>query len=319
MPFNHDFSGLMRPRLDLRHLSLVVALDQTGSVTRAAELLGITQPALSRQIREAERRLGTALYSREKKRLRPTLAGECLLEHAKRILAEVARAELDTIQLPAGPQHLVRLGAGAYGCYRWLPAFLLSLEAREPGIEIAVAGESARLPQDAVLGDALDVAIVAGPVADRGLRVLHLFDDELIAILPLDHPLAGRRVLEAGDFAEQTYITYGPTYQKGHETDRVLRPAKVWPKRLVKVELTDAIVDLVAAGFGVSVLSRWAVAPALAAGRLAAARVTEAGLLIAWSAVLRRADGERAPSLRLAEALVRWCRAHPKSFSGDAG
>ncbi len=317
MTLNHDLSGLMRPRLDLRHLSLVVALDQTGSVTRAAELLGITQPALSRQIREAERRLGTALYSREKKRLRPTLAGECLLEHAKRILAEVARAESDTIQLPAGPQHLVRLGAGAYSCYRWLPGFLLALEAREPGLEVTVAGETARLPQDAVLNDTLDVALVAGPVEGRGLRVLRLFDDELIAVLPRDHPLAGRKVLEAGDFAEETYITYGPTYQKGHETDRVLRPAKVWPKRLVKVELTDAIVDLVAAGYGVSVLSRWAVAPAVASGRIAAARVTEAGLPITWSAVLRRSDGDPAPSLRLAQALVRWCREHPGGFAAD--
>ena len=113
MHSHHDLQSLFRPRLEVRHLCLMVALDQAGSVTRAADLLGLTQPALSRRIREAERRLGTDLYSREKKRLRPTLAGECLLEHAKRILAELARAEMDTIQIPAGPQALVRLGAGA--------------------------------------------------------------------------------------------------------------------------------------------------------------------------------------------------------------
>jgi LysR family transcriptional regulator for metE and metH len=318
MTLTHDFQGLMRPRLELRHLSLVVALEQTGSVTRAAELLGITQPALSRQIREAERRLGTTLYSREKKRLRPTLAGECLLEHAKRLLGDLARAEMDTIQLPAGPRQMVRLGAGAYSSYRWLPGFLEALRTRAPEIDITVASDTARLPQEAVLQDELDLALAAGPVEARGLGTIHLFDDELVAILPPDHPLAGRAALEAEDFAPETYITHGPTYQKGHETDRVLRPAKVWPKRLIKVELTEAIVDLVAAGLGVSVLSRWAVASAARAGRIATARVTAEGLPIAWQACLRRADGEQAPARRFARELARWCRNRPEAFSGPA-
>jgi LysR family transcriptional regulator for metE and metH len=317
MTENHDFHDLARPRLDVRHLSLVVALDRAGSVTRAAELLGLTQPALSRQIREAERRLGTRLYDRVNKRLVPTLAGECLLQNAKRILFELARAEVDTIQIPVGPQQVVRIGAGAYSCYRWLPGFLAALQERAPEIDLAVAGDTAQRPVDALIQDRIDLALVPGPIDRRGVRVVPLFEDELVAVLAPGHPLAGRAVLEAEDFADQIYFTYGPTYDKGFETDRVLRPAKVWPKKLIKFELTDAIVDVVGAGFGVSVLSRWAVADAHRAGRVAVARVTEDGLPIRWSAVLRRSDGVRAPAYLLAQELARWCRRDPRRFHGD--
>lgn len=312
---NHDLLSLLRPRLEVRHLSVMVALERAGSVTRAADLLGLTQPALSRQIREAERRLGITLYRRDKKRLRPTLAGECLLEHGKRILSDLALAEADTAQIPTGPRHIVRLGAGAYAGYRWLPGFLAVLQARAADLDVVVAGDTGRLPQDALLHDELDVALVAGPIEGRALRVHPLFDDELVALLPPDHPLAGRAVLEAGDFADQVYITYGPTYQKGFETERVLRPARIWPKRLIKVDLADAIVELVAAGLGVSVLSRWAVAEAARAGRVALARVTGPGLPITWSAVTRRGDGTKAAGDRLARELAHWCRDRPHGLA----
>lgn len=316
MTETHELIDLLRPRLEVRHLSTMVALDQAGTVTRAAEQLGITQPALSRQIREAERRLGTALYTRERKRLRPTLAGECLLQHAKRILADIAGAESDTVQIPAGPRHVVRFGAGAYGCYHWLPGFLSTLQDACPDIDLSVSGRSRGLTLEALLGNEIDVALVPGPIEGQGLRAKHLFQDELVAILPPNHPLAGRPVLEATDLADQTYVTYGPTYRKGFETDRVLRPARVWPKRLIKVDLVDAIVTLVAAGVGVSVLSRWAVARAVAAGSVAEARVTEAGLPIAWSAVVRRNEADGAAACRLLAALDRWCAGGPERLSG---
>ncbi len=315
MPKNHDPVDLLRPRLGVRHLGIMVALDHAGSVTRAADLLGITQPALSRQIRDAERRLGIALFTREKKRLRPTLAGECLLEHAKRILSDLAGAEADSVQIPAGPRDVVRIGSGAYACYRWLPGFLRELQEKAPQIDLTVVGEAMRLPLEGLAHDEVDVAIVPGPVERRGLRAVHLFDDELVAVLPPGHVLAGRPSLAASDLADQTYITYGPTYQTGFETARVLRPAKVWPKRLIKVDLSDAIIELVAAGFGISVLSRWAVSAAAEAGAVVTARVTESGLPIAWSAAVRRGDGPQAPALCLANELARWCRRDPRSFA----
>ena len=305
----------LHPRLEVRHLTPLIALEQTGSVTRAAELLGITQSALSRRIQEAEQRLGTKLYVRGQKRLRLTDAGACLLEHAKRILGALERAESDTIQMPAGPKHVVRVGAGAYACFHWLPGFLEYLWSHAPDLDVAVAPDTAELPQDAVLRNVIDVGIVPGPLTDRGIRAVKLFDDELVAVVASGHALAGRDHLAAQDFADHTYITYGPTYLLGFESDRVLRPARVWPRRLMKVAYVDGIIAMVAAGLGMSVLSRWAVAPALERSGIEAIRVTSEGLPIAWSAAVRRHDGEDAPALRFAHVLAAWAQGSAAAFA----
>jgi len=305
----------LHPRLEVRHLTPLIALEQTGSVTRAAELLGITQSALSRRIQEAEQRLGTTLYVRSQKRLRLTDAGSCLLENAKRILAALERAESDTIQMPAGPRHVVRVGAGAYTCFHWLPAFLDYLWQEAPGLDVVIAPESAELPQDAVLRNAIDVGIVPGPLTDRGIHAVKLFDDELVAIVAPRHSLADRRYLVAEDFADQTYITYGPTYLLGFESDRVLRPAKVWPRRLLKIAYVDGIVAMVAAGHGISVLSRWAITPAIESGAIQAISVTKSGLPITWSAVVRRHDGREGAAHSFAGQLAAWTSGSEKAFS----
>ena len=309
------FRSDLHPRLEVRHLTPMIALEQTGSVTRAAELLGITQSALSRRIQEAEQRLGTTLYLRSQKRLRLTAAGACLLENAKRILAALERAESDTIQMPAGPRHVVRVGAGAYTCFHWLPCFLDCLWQAAPGLDVVIAPESAELPQDAVLRNAIDVGIVPGPITDRGIHAVKLFEDELVAIVAPRHALADRRYLVAEDFADQTYITYGPTYLLGFESDRVLRPAKVWPRRLLKIAYVDGIIAMVAAGHGISVLSRWAVSPAVEDGAIQAIPVTRSGLPITWSAVVRRHDGREGAAHSFADHLAAWTSGSSKAFS----
>jgi len=305
---------MLRARLDIRHLHLMLAIEETGSVTRAAELLGLTQPALSRQIREAERRLGTHLYERVNKRLRLTPAGDCLLQSARRILGDLHRAESDAMEFPATPQALVRIGIGAYPWQHWLPAFLQAAKTEIDGIDIEVVKFTGHRPVEALRHDEIDMAIAAGPLDGRGLRSVTLFEDELVAILPPSHHLARRDTLLAEDFADDVFITYGPTYEKGYETDRVLRPANVWPRKLVKVDLTEGIAAMVGAGLGISVLSRWAVAGHVAEGRIASARVSQAGLPIDWQAVVRRADGEKAAASRLARALAAWCEGDPARF-----
>jgi LysR family transcriptional regulator for metE and metH len=310
---------MLRTRLDVRHLHLMLAIEETGSVTRAAELLGLTQPALSRQIREAERRLGTSLYERVNKRLRLTPAGDCLLQSAKRILRDLDRAESDAMEFPLAPQSMVRIAIGAYPWHLWLPRFLTGAGTKLEGIEIEMVKFAGHRAVQALLQNEIDLAIAAGPLDGRGLRAFPLFEDELVAILPPGHALASKAVLEAADFADQVFVTYGPTYEKGYETDRVLRPANVWPRKLVKVDQTEGIAAMVAAGLGVSVLSRWAVAAHAQAGRLALARVTAAGLPIAWRAVVRRGERESGAAVRLAQELARWCGEDPMSFAQAGG
>ena len=98
------------PLLDLRHLQMIAVLAKTPRVTDSAEQLGITPSALSHRIREAERRLEIALFSRVQKRLRMTPAAEYLAKVAERLLADLARAEADVLRMNQGVQHVVRPG-----------------------------------------------------------------------------------------------------------------------------------------------------------------------------------------------------------------
>ncbi len=309
----------MAPKLGIRHLQMLVEIERSGSVTQAAELVGLTQSALTHRVREAERRLGLKLYTRVGKGLRMTPAGEILAQTAARLLNELERTERDAVESAIGVEHVVRIGLGTYTRYHWLPAFLSYLRSAEPGLEVEVMADAAQRPLSMLIDGVIDVAIVAPGERPGGLGWVRLFTDELVVVTPVGHRFAGADYIEASEMRDEVWITYGMKTEPGFEGERFLRPADTHPKRVVRVELPEAIVELVRAGFGVSILTRWAVAPHLASGGLAAARLTKSGLPIEWYAAVRGGDGQTAPSRRLANALANWCSSSDGGFhqSGD--
>src|ERR1700722_17896371 len=120
----------------MRHLRMLQAMARTGSVTRAAAMLGLTQSALSHQIREAERRLGLDLFVQGNKQMQMTPAASVLHEEAGRILSQLERAEAAVKNQGEGRRHVVRFGCGAYSAYRWLPRFMRAFQEMSPDIDI---------------------------------------------------------------------------------------------------------------------------------------------------------------------------------------
>ena len=129
------------PRLDVRHLAMLRAIAETGSVTRAADTLGVTQSALTHRIREAERRLGTPLFGRVGHRLYLTPAGERLYSTAVFVIADLERAESDVRVLTEQQRTVVRLGQGTYSRFHWYPDFVQTLN--EPDIELDIVALTA--------------------------------------------------------------------------------------------------------------------------------------------------------------------------------
>ena len=304
----------MQIRLDVRHMQMLMALAETGSVARAAQLLGVTASALSHRIREAERRLDVVLFAKSGRGLRPTPAGRHLSEVSERLLAELERAETTVTRMGEGVQQVVRLGMGAYNSYHWLPAFLRVYRRQAPETEIDVIANAARRPLESLLEGEIDVAILAEAVLPPGLRAIPLFEDEIVAVVPPGHRLADRDHVVPEDFGEETLLTYSMTPTPGHEGERFWRPARVWPGRYQRVELVEAIVELIKAGFGTSMLARWAMAPHLRDGNLAAVKVGPRGLGIRWSAVVRLGDAPDSSAALLADTLADWCARVPDAF-----
>ncbi len=298
---------MQRPRLDIRHLSMMDAIARLGSVSEAARSLGMTQPAISRRLQEAERRLGVELFHREGKSMRLTIAGDTIVQCARRTLGDLAHSERSAAQIPEDPFVPLRISLGHYDDYGWFPAFFKHVERTHPQVSLGIVNAGEMDLTQALDGNLIDLAVMAGPIDRRHFAATPLFEDELVAVSHPTHAFTEKGYLEAEDFSDSIYATYGVSYHKGFESDRVLLPADVWPHRVVSIGSNHAILDFVEAGAGITVLSAWAARKRKDQGRVATSKITAEGLPIAWNAVVRRADGPQAIASKVAKTLKRWC------------
>jgi LysR family transcriptional regulator for metE and metH len=280
----------MDVQLEVRHLKLVAAVAEEGSVTAAARRLHLTQSALSHQLRDAEEKLGARLFLRLGRRMHPTPAGEQMLEAARRVLAELEGAEGRVRRQASGEGGTIRLSTECYTCYHWLPGLLRQFQKRHRGVEVRIDAEVTRQPVEALLQGRLDLAITSTQGPDPRLRIRPLFEDELVVILPPRHRLAKEEYIRPQQLAGETVIVYPPR-EDSFLLNRYLKPAAVEPAAVLEVPLTEAVVEMVKAGLGIGFLARWAVAPSVAKREIAARPMTHQGCRRQWSAVtLRRAQ-----------------------------
>ncbi len=217
--------------LEIRHLKLMLAVSEDGSLTRAARRLHLTQSALSHQLRDAEKTLGRPLFLREKKQMRLTAAGERLLRSAQEILDELDSTEREIRESRPGPEGTIRVATECNTCYHWLPAALETFGKKYPAVDVQVVVEATHEPVPALLDGRIDVGIVSDPVKNSRLAVEALFEDELVAVLPADHSLRREPFLDAADFADEQLITYDAPREELTVFQQVLVPAGALGRR----------------------------------------------------------------------------------------
>ena len=287
--------------LELRHLKLVRAVAALGGLTSAGRELHLTQSALSHQLRDVETRLGTPLFLRVGRRMVLTTAGERLLRSADEILGTLERTEDAIRSLAGGRRGLLRVTTGGYTEFYWLPPALKAFRAACPNVDLQIVsgnGDVGRL----FLEGLIDVAIVNHPVGDARLLVRPLFDDEVVVIAPPGHELASKRFVQPEDFIDQTLLLDLPPGEHAI-FQRVLAPAGLSPDRIQVVAQTGAIVELVKAGLGIALISRWAVEPLVRAGVLRAVPLTRRGERDSWNALVLK-DLADTPYMRAFLAIV---------------
>ena len=270
--------------IDVLDCEMVVAIAGSGSVTRAAGALHRTQSAVSHRLRSIEERLGTALFLRVGKRMVATAAGERVLAASRRVLDDIRAAEEDVRRLGGRQTGVLRVCAQCNTGYHWLPPLVAAFRRRHPAIEVSLGVECTMRPVDALLEGKLDVAIVTQAVRHQHVRLRPLFEDEHAAIVPPDHPFAKRPFVRPEDFVSERLLLYSSSPDDSFTVQTILRPAGVVPRRLSFVMLTEAILEMVKAGLGISVMQTWAIEPALRAGDVRAIPITPAGIHRQWHA-----------------------------------
>ncbi len=302
----------MTSRLEMHHYETIVAVSETGSVTAAAGRLHVSQSAVSHRLAEAERRLGGRLFERRPSRgMQPTPAALALCQAAHRAMPDLARAEQDFMRSVGGTTATVRIGVGSYDCYHWLAPFAAACSDQLEGLllELVVVGD---MPVPRLADGTADLVLAPGP-AQGACEATHLFTDELVLVTHPEHSLAGRTWIGPEAIAEENYFTYNRQPSPGFEYERFVRPAGLSPRTITVLEQTGAIAEMIAADFGVSILSRWAMSPWLDSGRLVAVRCSRSGLDLEWSAMTRVETADDSPERQVANAIVGWLGDVPMS------
>lgn len=293
----------MSTRVSTRHLQMILAIATTGSVSEAAEAIGLTQSALSHRLREAERLLSTELFYRKHKKLIPTSAGKRLLQTAQVVLGELERAENDISKLSEGIEQVVRIGNEAYSSYHWLPWVLKDFMAEHPSIGVEIIPDVSSAPFTALRNGSIDLSIVSGTLAESGLRSLKLFRDEMVVVLAESHPDAGKDWLPPERIADNTYISYHTNPVPGREYEQLFSRYQMLPPRVMRAGVTEAVVEFVRAGIGITIMPRWTIEPYLARGGLQVSRATRNGLHIDWQVAFRKDEKRDSPVWLLARQI----------------
>ncbi|MEU3855151.1 LysR substrate-binding domain-containing protein [Streptomyces sp. NPDC029554] len=243
--------------MELRQLRFFLALSEECHFGRAAARLHIAQPALSQQIKQLEREVGTPLFIRSTRRVETTEAGRSLVEYARVLLSEEARARAHMAELATGHAGRVAVGFIGTATYDVLPRVARTVRSVLPGVTLDLRGE-ALTPQlvEGLLDGTYDLAVVRSFANVEGLSATLLRTEPLVAVLPSHHPLAGPRRIALEELAGEPLVIH-PSQSRSSMHDRVLaacRRAGFQPDSLVEVSETATLVVLVAAGHGVALV-----------------------------------------------------------------
>jgi DNA-binding transcriptional LysR family regulator len=248
--------------VELRHLETLIAIEEEGTFTAAADLLSTVQSNVSEQVRQLEAELGVTLVARGRGGATPTESGRVVLEHARRI-----RREIELMREGVAALQGLQVGSASFGIVgtasRWLvPALVADLRRRAPGIELRVnEGASERLLAE-VLAHELAQAVITEPVRDERLTVERLLDEGLVGLAPPGTDL-GDQPVPLERLATMPLVLPPAENPLRIEIEHAARGIGVTLPVQVEVEGIRLIADLVAAGAGVSVLPETAIPPEL--------------------------------------------------------
>ncbi|MCO4846733.1 MAG: LysR family transcriptional regulator [Yoonia sp.] len=280
-------------RIEFRHLRTIKAIHDTGGLARAADLLNMTQSALSHQIKGIEDQAGVALFARRTKPLRLSAAGEKMLVAAESILPQMAALEADFAGLVSGKAGRMHIAIECHACFEWLFGVLEQFRKAWPDVDVDIRPGLAFDALPALRREDVDLVVSSDPADLVETDFTPLFDYEPVFVASAAHPLAQKAVIEAEDFRDQTLITYPVDRARLDVFSQLLIPAKVEPAAVRQVELTAVILLLVASNRGVAVLPDWVVSQIKYNADYVTRPLTKGGMTRRLFAATRAEDTQR--------------------------
>ena len=279
--------------IEFRHLRTIKAIHEAGGLGRAADLLNITQSALSHQIKGLEDQAGVELFVRRSKPLKLSAAGMRLLRAAERILPEVAALEEEFSGLREGKAGRLHIAIECHACFEWLFPVLETFRKTWGDVDVDIRPGLAFDALPALMKEEVDLVVSSDPEDLPGISFEPLFDYAPVFVASSQHPLAQKPWIEAEDFRGQTLITYPVERSRLDIFSQLLTPAKVEPAQIRQAELTAVILLLVASNRGVAVLPDWVVREVKYSSDYVTRPLTDKGITRRLYAAVRTEDLEK--------------------------
>lgn len=243
--------------VELKHLRTIRAIQQAGGLARAAEMLNMTQSALSHQVAGLEDQAGMELFVRRSKPMRLSAAGQRMLRAADRILPEIDAMEEEFRALRSGKTGRLHIAIECHACFDWLFPVLELFRHAWPEVDVDIRAGLAFEALPALNREEVDLVISSDRVPPPGIVFNPLFDYHPTFVASSQNPLAAKPFIAAEDFRDQVLITYPVSRDKLDVFTELLTPAKVEPRAQRTAELTAVILMLVGSNRGVAVLPDW--------------------------------------------------------------
>jgi LysR family transcriptional regulator for metE and metH len=279
--------------LEFRHLRTIKAIHEAGGLARAADLLNITQSALSHQVKGLEEQAGVELFVRRSKPLKLSAAGHRLLRLAEQVLPQVEALQAEFASLRDGEAGRLHIAIECHACFEWLFPVLEQFRKDWPDVDVDIRPGLAFDALPALMKEEVDLVVSSDPENLPGIEFVELFDYAPVFVASSTHRLAAKPFIEAEDFRGETLITYPVERSRLDIFSQLLIPAKVEPAAIRQVELTAVILLLVASNRGVSVLPDWVVREVKYSSDYVTRQLTETGVTRRLYAATRTVDTEK--------------------------
>ena len=273
----------------IKQLEAFVEVVRRGTVSRAAEALGVTQPALTARMRALERELGQDLFARSGRGVRLTDAGRAFLPHAERALLAIVDGRASIADLASGRAGKLVIGAtGSVSSYV-LPKVLKRFRTEHPRVELTVRTGHSEQVLELVLAESVELAIVR-ELRHDDVDVIPLYDDELTLVTHPSHPFARRGSARLSDVAAEGLVVFDRASSYYELTQALFVGAGASPRMIMELDNFEAAKKMLEEGLGVALLPIVSVARELELGQLASVPIVDAGPVHRRMVVVRRND-----------------------------
>jgi DNA-binding transcriptional LysR family regulator len=260
--------------LNLHLLRLFATVARAGSFSKAAEILHLSQPSISKGVRDFELQLGCRLLDRTPRGVKPTREGLALMRHADTLFAAERAAEEELRALRNLDSGSLRIGASTTIATYFIPEYLGAFHAAHPGIDLQLTSANTRDIARLMLAHELEIGLVEGPVEEEGLISEPWRTDVMELIVGPDHPFAREeQPIDPRRIADEILIVREPGSGSREVIAQALSARKIDPVRTLEIGSTEAIKQVVAAGLGVSIVSAAAARDQVALKRLSTVKM----------------------------------------------